>query len=216
MNFIHEYLSMKSNNAHYIEKYANFIKTRKNIGNHKHHILPKAKDMFPDFKCFKQNPWNMIKLTYREHFIAHKILAKIFPNSSQSRCFFYMLNKSNKSSKQYQMLLEQHRQYLKGNTHRLGKKDSDETRKRKSLAQKGRLLGKKIGLGNKSRTGQTQSYEEKQKRSAALKGNKNAKGSQSHKANLGRKFYHNPNTKQRKMFGNEPIPSGFVLGMGSF
>ena len=143
------------------------------------------------------------------------MLAKIFPKSSQSRCFYYMLNKHGINSKVYHMLLAEQRSYLKGNTHKLGKKESLETRSRKSESQKGRLLGKQIGLGNKSRTGQKQSAEERLKKSLALKGNQNAKGSKSHKANLGRKWHYNPSSNEKRMFGNEPIPEGFIPGMGS-
>lgn len=170
--------------------------------------------MFPEYKSFTDNPWNMVRLTYREHFISHMMLAKIFPKSSQSRCFYYMLNKHNKNSRAYHMLLEEQKCYLKGNTHKLGKKESTKTRNRKSQSQKGRLLGKQIGLGNKSRTGQIQSTEERLKKSLALKGNQNAKGSKSHKANLGRKWYYNPSTNEKRMFSDGPIPEGFVSGMG--
>jgi hypothetical protein len=215
---IFEHLIKKSpNQIHHINRYMKFISTRSMTGNTKHHILPKAIDMYPEFRCFKDHPWNLAMLTAREHFIAHKILSKVFPKSSQSRCFFYMLNKCDKkNSKTYQVLLDQHRKHLKGNTHKLGKKESLETRKRKSEAQKGRLLGNKIGLGNKSRKGQVQSLEERLKRSAALLGNQNAKGVKSSKPNLGRKWYHNPMTNEKRMLKQgEPISAGFVAGMGS-
>lgn len=215
MQLIFEQLMTKSANYRYINRYIRFIQTRSNVGSHKHHILPKATDMYPEYKSFSDYPWNMIRLTYREHFIAHKMLAKIFPKSSQSRCFYYMLNKQGNNSKIYHMLLSEQKSYLKGNTHKLGKKESPETRAKKSESQKGRLLGKKIGLGNKSRTGQKQSTEERLKKSLALKGNQNAKGSKSHKANLGRRWYHNPTTNEKRMFGKEPIPEGFLTGMGS-
>lgn len=215
MQHIYQCLVEQSHNIHMINRYIRFIETRTNTGNNRHHILPKASDMYPQYKSFKEYPWNLVRLTSREHFIAHKMLAKIFPKSSQSRCFYYMLNKYNKNSKAYHMLLEEQRSYLKGNTHKLGKKESKVTRDRKSKAQKGRLLGNQIGIGNKSRSGQKQSLEERLKKSLALKGNQNAKGSKSHKANLGRKWYYNPVTNEKRMFGDEPIPEGFLAGMGS-
>lgn len=214
MQHIFECLLSKSTNLHHINRYIQFIKTRTGQGRVKHHILPKAKDMFPQFKSFTEHPWNLVRLTEREHFIAHRILSKIFPKSSQSRCFYYMMNSHCTDSKTYQMLLEEQKEYLLGNTFKLGKKESIETRAKKSAAQKGRLLGKQIGLGNKSRLGQKQSDEEKLKRSKALIGNQNAKGSQSHKANVGRKFYYNPSTGERRMFSDGPIPENFIKGMG--
>lgn len=42
----------------------------------KHHMLPKS--LFPEFKDFKSNGWNMVLLTTREHFVAHRLLAKFF------------------------------------------------------------------------------------------------------------------------------------------
>lgn len=38
-----------------------------------HHILPKS--FWPQYKCFKENPWNKASLTTRQHFIAHMLLA---------------------------------------------------------------------------------------------------------------------------------------------
>lgn len=96
----------------------------------------------------------------------------------------------------------------------MGKRESELTRERKSIAQRGKLVGNQIGLGNKSRTGQVQSTEERLKKSKALMGNTNAKGKPSHKANLGRKWFHNPSTLEKIMIKNGPIPDGFVQGMG--
>lgn len=44
-----------------------------------HHILPKH--MFPEYKNFKLYPWNLIKLSARQHIIAHYILMKAYPKS---------------------------------------------------------------------------------------------------------------------------------------
>ena len=37
-----------------------------------HHILPKS--IFPEFKSFKDNGWNKVLLTPREHFICHILI----------------------------------------------------------------------------------------------------------------------------------------------
>ena len=39
-----------------------------------HHILPKS--LFPEFKSFKENSWNKVLLTPREHFICHLLILK--------------------------------------------------------------------------------------------------------------------------------------------
>lgn len=41
-----------------------------------HHILPIS--VFPEFKSFREHPWNKVLLTYKEHFICHWLLTKMF------------------------------------------------------------------------------------------------------------------------------------------
>lgn len=43
-----------------------------------HHILPQAKSLFPQYKSKTKYKWNVIKLTPRQHFICHYLLAKLF------------------------------------------------------------------------------------------------------------------------------------------
>ena len=81
----------------YIRRYVQFIQSRpaRNYisgSTHRHHILPKAKDFFPEYKDFKDHPWNLSCLTLREHYIAHALLHKAFPGSSQSTAFYNMCN----------------------------------------------------------------------------------------------------------------------------
>jgi hypothetical protein len=83
---IYSILSSKPHNPHYLNRYITFIRKcqQKNTGYdgyvEKHHICPKAKDMFPGYKSFKEHSWNLVKLTARQHFIAHLILWKTYPN----------------------------------------------------------------------------------------------------------------------------------------
>lgn len=93
-------------NPHYLSRYLKFISTRKNVKikykTHLHHILPKAKDFFPQYKDLKEHKWNGIYLTTREHFIAHLLLHKSFPGSSQTIAFYNMSNVAGKrNSKAY-------------------------------------------------------------------------------------------------------------------
>jgi hypothetical protein len=84
---IYSILSSKPHNPHYLNRYITFIEQcqQKNIGyegyTEKHHIYPKAKDMFPEYKDFRLHPWNCAVLTARQHFIAHLLLWKTFPNT---------------------------------------------------------------------------------------------------------------------------------------
>jgi hypothetical protein len=53
-----------------------------------HHILPKS--LFPEYKNLRQNGFNKIHLTYRQHYIAHVLLAKAFPDSNMTIAVFMM------------------------------------------------------------------------------------------------------------------------------
>jgi len=61
--------------------------------------------MFPEYKTLKTFLWNGVHLTPREHFIAHWMLSKIFPGTSQTRAFYHMTNiMQRKRSKDYEQL----------------------------------------------------------------------------------------------------------------
>jgi hypothetical protein len=106
------------NNSHHLSRYLKFISsrttTKRKYETHLHHILPKATDMFPEYKNLKEFKWNGIYLTLREHFIAHRLLHKAFPGSSQSLAFYNMANELNIcNSKSYAEAREVHIQSLK-------------------------------------------------------------------------------------------------------
>lgn len=84
---IYTILTLKEHNQHHLLRYIKFIEhyqiSNINIkGNvEKHHICPKAADMFPEYKSFSLHPWNCVVLTPRQHFIAHLMLWKAFPTT---------------------------------------------------------------------------------------------------------------------------------------
>lgn len=89
-----ELLKSKEHNLHYLNRYYTFIvacqKSNVNIKNsycEKHHILPKAKDMFPQFSNFSNFPENCVVLTFRQHVIAHYMLMKAYETRSQILSF---------------------------------------------------------------------------------------------------------------------------------
>jgi hypothetical protein len=86
-----EFLS-KAKNLHYAKRYLRFISIFKDSGNVKHHILPKANDMWPRYADFKTHTWNCANLGFREHFVAHWILWKAV-GGSQLYAFNSMRNK---------------------------------------------------------------------------------------------------------------------------
>lgn len=106
---IYALLSSKPHNKHYLKKYITYIERcqQKNVGIvgyvEKHHICPKANDMFPEYKSFTENPWNCVILTARQHFIAHMMLWKVYENSSMTLAFGIMSNcRTIKNSRIYQ------------------------------------------------------------------------------------------------------------------
>lgn len=109
---IYNILSSKPHNPHYLSRYIRFIDAcqQKNEGyvgyTEKHHICPKANDMFPEYACFKDHSWNCAVLTARQHFIAHMILWKTYEISSVSIAFYFMVtkNKRNTNSRFFEKL----------------------------------------------------------------------------------------------------------------
>jgi len=79
-NLIQSLLS-QPHNIHYLNRYLNFIQhmqmrslpSDKSLYTEKHHIVPKSYDI-----TLYNDPFNIVKLTPREHFIAHYIFAKAF------------------------------------------------------------------------------------------------------------------------------------------
>lgn len=86
MNLYNMLLS-KKHNPHYLKRYYKFIehcKNKSNIAGEQHHILPKSKDLFPEYASFKEYPWNKILLSLREHYIAHLLLWKSYAGNQGS------------------------------------------------------------------------------------------------------------------------------------
>ena len=114
-------LKSKPHNEHYLNRYIKFISYCQEINLitsedyvEKHHICPKASDLFPEFKDLRIHTWNKINLTARQHFIAHHLLWKCYPVLSTYMAFKIFINgaKTNKhnrpsykvTSKTYELL----------------------------------------------------------------------------------------------------------------
>lgn len=145
-------LNIPNTNKHFLVKYLNFIKTRKNVyekyKTNKHHILPKCKDFFPQYSDLSNNKWNCVHLTHREHFIAHRLLHNTFKNSSQTRAYYLMCNnnKMRFNSRSYMeaklfhvlKLIEQNKNPIRN------KKISNALKNRpKSIEHRQKLMGKR-------------------------------------------------------------------------
>lgn len=150
---IYSVLSSKPHNPHYLNRYITFInRCQSNISAarelcvEKHHICPKAKDMFPEYRKFTHHPWNLAILTPRQHFIAHMILWKTFPSiKSQSEALWHMkhINDASVDSKVYQRLKET-KKATTSSRHK-GKIVSKEAREKMSRFRKGRSYDEIMG-----------------------------------------------------------------------
>lgn len=98
---LYEILSSIEHNRHYLTRYLKYIEYCKNqkitVG-HKHHICPKAQDMFPEFASFAEFPWNCVIITPRQHLIAHRLLCKVYPNSVGCKLGLHILLRNHKDS----------------------------------------------------------------------------------------------------------------------
>lgn len=99
---IYSILASKPHNPHYLNRYWKFIQScqvanqnlSKDTYTEKHHICPKAKDLFPEYKDFKKNDWNKVVLTARQHIISHLLLWKTY-GGSQTTALCYFLSVQN-------------------------------------------------------------------------------------------------------------------------
>lgn len=118
---IYKILSSKTHNSHHLSRYIKFIKNLENQSFQEdefteiHHICPKAKDLFPEYKSFKEHPWNKIVLTARQHYIAHIMLCRVFYKSVSCTFALGRMLKSSGSSKKsvlYQKFRDVYRKEL--------------------------------------------------------------------------------------------------------
>lgn len=83
---IYEVLRTKPHSERHLARYVKFIQSRTPQEGplERHHICPKALDLFPQFNSFIDHPWNRIDLTPREHYVAHLLLWKAYGGSQAS------------------------------------------------------------------------------------------------------------------------------------
>lgn len=195
------------NNKLIYEKIIINAKIRREIDiGERHHIVPKSLGGTDDKE-------NLVKLTFREHFVCHHLLWRFTTGKDKRKmCFAFnkMVNRSgikNTSFSYSKLRLEVSKEMCGENNPcfgkpgtMLGKHHNDDTKKLISL----KLIGNKSGLGFKhseeskmKMRGRSKSAEHKRKLSEAklgrpcpeetklkLKGNKNASGKRSEQARL--------------------------------
>lgn len=103
--YISHLLKIEPNKPRYIKRYVDYLELCEEHNEQleeypymeAHHILPKADDMFPEFKDFDvQHTWNKIFLNCKQHIIAHILLKKAFPQTQSTvAAVHYYLNVQN-------------------------------------------------------------------------------------------------------------------------
>lgn len=85
---IYIHLYSLENNSHYLNRYVKFINSRTTTIGYveAHHILPRSL-----FVEFINEPTNIIKLSAREHFIAHWLLYKAYPRYYKMKHAFWIM-----------------------------------------------------------------------------------------------------------------------------
>lgn len=153
-----------------------------------HHIIPRCIGGSDDSS-------NLVELTAREHFIAHLLLCKIYPeHKGISLALWMMVNVKDKnqkryvpSSRLYEIIRSEYSDSIKGeNNPRFGVKISSETKEKMSIKAKERIGNKNAFYGKshsnetkekikKSVTGLKHTEETKQKMSENRKGKKSGR-----------------------------------------
>lgn len=109
-------------NEFYLNRYWKFIRYCEFINNKNdlqygyeiHHILPRSM-----FKEYERNNDNLIKLSIRQHFVAHLILLKMFRNRFMAKALFmFKSRKGAVNSREYECLKKLAREKLKGFKHK--------------------------------------------------------------------------------------------------
>lgn len=187
-------LSSIPNNPLYVNRYHTFItrcveynSAHLSSGTYSelHHVLPKS--IWPEYEACN---WNIVKLTARQHYIAHFILSKAFTGKPglQMNCAFGMMSTANEHQSRVTSVLyklsKQRRadtwaEFFSGsNNPFFGKTHSPETIEKIRAANLGKPQSDETKEKRASKLrGLKRSEEFKQRLSAANKGNKNSLGS---------------------------------------
>lgn len=145
---IYKVLSSVPHNPHYLKRYIKFINWCKvnnrlvhDVYYEQHHICPKSKiDMFPQYKSFKDHPWNRVYLTERQHVFAHNLLHRTF-GGSQTLAYVMMSRrfKADKRAREKQTLVNS-LLFTGPNNPNYGNRWSAEQRQKASLRETGKKL----------------------------------------------------------------------------
>lgn len=148
-----------------------------------HHILPRCMGGGEEYE-------NIVSLTAEEHFCAHLLLIKIYPENRKLIHAANLMRVRCNNNKTYGWLRRLHAMAI-SNVHR-GRKFSLEHKTKIGAANRLRILSNETknkisvsrsgkGVGNKNATGTKRTKEQKQRLSETLRGNKHALGFRGYK-----------------------------------
>jgi len=191
----------------YLKRYIKFInyyiENNTNENYEKHHILPRK--LFPEYI---KSEWNLVKLPYRAHYLAHYMLAKIFGSS-----MWYAFNSMN--NKNYKKI-----SHINSTLYSKGKKESSillsELRKKegkwignKNPSIKNPKFGNKNGMFNKEHTKESKekmsdNWNKSGIRETWNKGKKTGPLSEEHKNNISKGSKGKPKSEEWKQKMRKP------------
>lgn len=101
---IYAILASKAHDVKYLDLYFRYIKrcirenykkTKEELGyTEKHHICPKGKALFPEYKSKRKFKWNIVVLTVKQHIAAHYFISKTYGGSQISAYHLLILRNS--------------------------------------------------------------------------------------------------------------------------
>lgn len=111
---IYNILYNKPHNPHYLKRYIKFIsnlkdQTIRDSYSEKHHIAPKS--MFPELRNDKNN---LVRITARQHFVAHWLLWKAYSTLEMARAF-HLMHLDKRNSRSYSAVRHTISESMKGN-----------------------------------------------------------------------------------------------------
>jgi len=168
---IAEILRTKPHDGRQLARYVKFIETRtpKSGPIEKHHICPRAKDLFPEYGSFYDHPWNRIDLTPREHYVAHLLLWKTY-GGSQTRAIKMMTLRGSKFYESVkQNVVEQLKVYRHSEETKAKISKSKTGKPRRNTKPMSEEAKAKISAARKLMIGKPFSEERKAKISATMK-----------------------------------------------
>lgn len=97
MDIRYQLLRLAKDASESIDSYIQFLEQHQasesaDIPVHKHHILPRC--LYPEYRSFSTNAWNLAVLKPEDHLVAHNMLLEVFPNNARVYTGYVLLARS--------------------------------------------------------------------------------------------------------------------------